>query len=110
MNDVSYKLFFKAVANKTRCDIVGLLRKNPKSVTQLCQELGFEQSRVSHNLKCLVRCGFVNCAYMGKSRVYSLDSEIADILGAIDHHMRKYQGRLRTCGILERKHAVGRKK
>lgn len=110
MNEWSYKLFFSAIANKTRCEIVSLLRKGSLNVTGICEKLGFEQSRVSHNLKCLVRCGFVNCAYSGKSRVYSLDHEIVAILKAIDHHMRKYQGRLKTCGILEKHKRVDNQK
>ncbi|MBI2581493.1 winged helix-turn-helix transcriptional regulator [Candidatus Woesearchaeota archaeon] len=103
MNELSYKLFFKAISNKTRFEIVTLLRKGSKSVTAICNRLGFEQSRVSHNLKCLVDCGFVNCKYNGKNRVYSLDPEIAAILAAIDKHLVKYRGRLKTCGILERR-------
>lgn len=105
MNELSYKLFFKAISNTTRFEIVTLLRRSPKNVTELCEKLGFEQSRISHNLKCLENCGFVNCKYNGKNRIYSLDSEVAAILYAIDKHLVNYRERLRTCGVLE-KHKI----
>ncbi|MBI2664651.1 winged helix-turn-helix transcriptional regulator [Candidatus Woesearchaeota archaeon] len=101
MKETPYKLFFRAVSNKTRCDIVSLLMKGPKSVTQLCRKLGFEQSRVSHNLKCLEMCGFVSGKYEGKSRVYSLTPEVMQVLNAIDRHLVKYHEHLKSCGALE---------
>ena len=102
MNEISYKTFFGAISNKTRCEIVGLLKKGPKSVTELCEKLGFEQSRVSHNLKCLEMCGFVNSKYKGKNKIYSLDPEIVLILNAIDKHLIKYQSHLKSCGVLDK--------
>lgn len=102
MIELSYKLFFKAFSNKTRFEIIKLLRKSPKHVSDICKELGFEQSRVSHNLKCLVDCGFVNNRYEGKNRVYSLDEKyIMPILKNIDAHIKHYNKRLRTCGVLK---------
>ncbi|MBI2140831.1 helix-turn-helix transcriptional regulator [Candidatus Woesearchaeota archaeon] len=88
MNELSYKLFFKAISNKTRFEIV--------------TRLGLEQSRVSHNLKCLVDCGFVNGRYKGKSRIYSLTPEVVDILNAINRHLDKYHAHLKSCGALEK--------
>lgn len=58
MKETSYKLFFRAFSNKTRSEIINMLRKNPRSVSDIVRKTGFEQSRVSHNLKCLIDCGF----------------------------------------------------
>ncbi len=103
MKDLSYKLFFKALSNKTRFEIIKLLRKGSKHVSNICKELGFEQSRVSHNLKCLVDCGFVNAKWNGKNKVYSLDEEyIVPILNNINAHIRHYNKRLKTCGVIKR--------
>lgn len=102
MKELSYKLFFKALSNTTRFEIIKLLKKRPKNVTEISEALGFEQSRISHNLKCLENCGFVNSKYNGKSRIYSLDPEIVAILNAIDKHIVKYHEWLRTCGVLEK--------
>ena len=102
MIDFSYKLFLKAFSNKTRFEIIKLLRKGPKHVSDICKELGFEQSRVSHNLKCLVDCGFVNRKWNGKNKVYSLDKKyIVPILNNIDAHIKYYNKRLKTCGVIK---------
>jgi len=103
MKELSYKLFFKAFSNKTRFEIIRLLRKGPKHVSDICKELGFEQSRVSHNLGCLVDCGFVHNRYDGKNRVYSLDKKhILPILKNMDRYIQSYNERLKACGVLKK--------
>jgi len=103
MIELSYKLFFKAFSNKTRFEIIKLLRKGPKHVSEICNKAGFEQSRVSHNLKCLADCGFVNWKWNGKNRVYSLDKKhILPILKNIDEHIKTYNKRLKVCGVLKK--------
>ncbi len=100
----SYKTFFKALSNETRFEIVKLLKeKGHKTVSEICKELRFEQSRVSHNLQCLVACGFLNVKQHGKTRIYSIDKNIARILDKIDRHMKKYGKRFETCDILKGK-------
>ncbi len=104
MKEISYRLFFKAFSNKTRFEIIKLLKKGSKSVTEICRELKFEQSRVSHNLKCLEACGFVSSKWNGKNKVYSLDRRhIIPILDNIDKHIEKYSKRLESCGVLKNK-------
>lgn len=96
-----YKLFFKAFSNNTRFEMIQLLRDGPRNVNEICRELKFEQSRVSHNLKCLENCGFVSFKWHGKYRIYSLDKEyIMPILKDIDKHLVKYGERLKYCGII----------
>jgi DNA-binding transcriptional ArsR family regulator len=102
MKYLSYKLFFKALANKTRFEIIRVLRKGPKSVTELVRETGFEQSRISHNLKCLIDCGFVENNRDGKQVIYSLNEEtIKPLLELIDKHIIKYEKHLKKCGIIK---------
>ncbi len=104
MTDLLYRLFFKAFSNKTRFEIIRLLRKRPRSVTEICKELGFEQSRISHNLKCLENCGFVNAEWDGKNKFYSLDKKhIIPILDNINKHIGMYGKRLEYCGVLKNK-------
>jgi ArsR family transcriptional regulator len=101
MNTDLYRLFFKAFSNKTRLGILAALRKSPKSVTQICQTLGLEQSRVSHNLRCLQQCGFVEVKPNGKERIYAIDKRnIAPILNGIDTHIKNYLERLKECGVV----------
>ncbi len=104
MKELSYKLFFKAFSNKTRFEIIRLLRKGQKSVTEICKELKFEQSRVSHNLRCLEACGFVSSKWHGKKKIYSLDKKhIMPILSNMEKHIERYKKRLECCGILKSK-------
>jgi DNA-binding transcriptional ArsR family regulator len=103
MKELSYKLFFKAFSNKTRFEIIKALREKPRSVTDICKKLKFEQSRVSHNLKCLESCGFVSSKWNGKNKIYSLDKKhIIPILKNIDKHLETYNKRLKSCGVLKK--------
>lgn len=98
----SWKLFADVLSNKTRFDIVMLLREEGElNVSEICTKLGYEQSRVSHNLKCLLNCGFVEVRQDGKNRVYRIREEIKTILDGIEKHILEYEKRLVSCGILE---------
>ncbi len=88
----AYQLFFKALSNKPRAKIVNLLRKGPRNVKEICSELEFEQSMVSHSLKYLESCGFVTGRRNGKSVVYELDREsVLPILEGIDRYFLNYK-------------------
>ena len=98
----SYKEFFRAFSNKTRFEIIKLLREREKSVLEITDTLGFEQSRVSHNLKCLVDCGFVTSRPNGKKRIYSINQDvIVPMLTLIDKHIEKYENHLKKCRVLK---------
>jgi len=104
MKSESYKLFFKAFSNDTRLSIIQLLREGPRNVSQIVSDLGFEQSRISHNLKCLEACGFVLSKSDGKNKVYSLDEKhIVPILDSVAKHIGNYEKRLTCCGVLKNK-------
>ncbi len=100
--DNLHRLFFKAFSNYTRLEIIQLLRKKPLTVMEICDKTGFEQSRVSHNLKCLEHCGFVKITPNGNFREYSLDEEtIIPIVNLFEKHIQKYKKRLDNCGVIE---------
>ena len=104
MKELSYKLFFKAFSNETRLKIIQLLKKGARNVTEICKQLRFEQSRVSHNLKCLINCGFVENKRNGRQVIYSLNKKtIKPLLELIDKHILKYSAHLKRCGILKEK-------
>jgi len=95
-----HRRFFKAFSNNTRMEIIKLLRRGPLTVSELSTALSFEQSRVSHNLKCLENCGFVSVEQSGKWRKYGLDKEtIIPIINLFDKHMEKYKERLEQCKV-----------
>lgn len=96
-----YREFFRALANQTRFSIVQLLREKPHYVNEIAEELNLEQSRVSHNLACLLTCGFVEWEWAGKNKVYRLSSDLLPILAGIDKHIVKFAAALDSCQVLE---------
>ncbi len=95
-----YREFFRALGNQTRFAIVQLLRDRPHYVGEMVDELKMEQSRVSHNLGCLLNCGFVQWEWRGKNKVYRLRPEVMPILAAIDRHIARYAPALYSCRVL----------
>jgi DNA-binding transcriptional ArsR family regulator len=61
------------------------------NVTEICNCLNQEQSRVSHNLKCMADCHFLTVKKKGKQRIYSLNKEtILPLLNLVEKHVQKY--------------------
>lgn len=104
MKNISYeafRLFSKVLANETRFNMVLLLMEKEQNVSDICKALNYEQSRVSHNLKCLLNCGFVDVEQRGRERVYKLRDEIKGIMLGISKHIEAYEENLESCNILE---------
>jgi len=97
-----YREFFRALGNQTRFAIVQLLRDRPHYVNEIVERLNIEQSRVSHNLACLLNCGFVEWEWQGKNKVYRLNSDLLPILNGIEKHLARYAPALDSCQVLER--------
>lgn len=98
---VSHKLLLRAIANETRFAIISLLKEKPCSVGEIGEKLAFEQSRVSHNLKCLVDCGFVSAEQDGRNRIYTLDDKtVRPMLLLMEKHVERYKNHLVACKIL----------
>lgn len=102
MLKTSYILFFKALSNQTRLRIIDLLRKGPRNATEIGEALDIEQSMVSHNLACLINCGFVIAIQNGKNKVCSLNKQtVIPLLEIMDRHIKKYGGNLEGCEVLK---------
>lgn len=87
----TYKIFFGTLDNKRRLEIINLLRKKPKNVTEISKALNMNQTTVSHNLARLKSCSFVSVKNNGKERIYSLNSKtIKPLMKLIDDHMNTY--------------------
>lgn len=83
--------FFSTLANPTRLATLENLINGPMNVSEIADALEQEQSMVSHNLRPLVNCGFVEVERKGKERVYHLNRETIDALfKIIDNHVEKY--------------------
>jgi DNA-binding transcriptional ArsR family regulator len=96
-----YRDFFRAFSNPTRFAIVQLLRDRPHYVGEIAGNLRLEQSRVSHNLACLLHCGFVEWEWREKNKVYRLNPQLLPILAGIEKHLSRYAPSLNTCQVLE---------
>ena len=86
-----YKIFFETLGNKIRWEVVHLLQKRELNATGIAKKLGYEQSRISHHLTRLERCGFVTVKRNGKERIYALNKEtIKPLLELMDKHVSKF--------------------
>ena len=92
MINKSYKRFFITLANKNRLKIIYLLQKQgSKNVSDIVEGTKLEQTLISHNLKRLLECHFVEVQQSGKERVYSLNKKtIQPLLALMDKHVSTY--------------------
>jgi len=90
--------FFKVLANPTRLAILEMLRRQPRSVTEIARTLKQEQSMISHNLEPLEKCRFVFSERKEKQRIYTLNKETVEpLFKMFDYHSQKYCPRRGTC-------------
>ena len=90
LSEICYK-FFANLANPTRLATLEQLMKKPMSVKELTDNLGQEQSMVSHNLKPLLECNFVYSKRQGKKRIYFANQEtVGSLFKTIEIHAEKY--------------------
>ncbi len=87
----TYIQFLGTLANQNRIKIILALKNGPKNVGEIVDILKMNQTTVSHNLKRLKLCGFVNLIPKGKFREYSINEEtIKPLLEIMERHMNKY--------------------
>jgi DNA-binding transcriptional ArsR family regulator len=88
----SYRTFFKTLASKNRLKIIHFLQeRGAKNVSDIVEGTKLEQTLVSHNLKRLLNCHFVEVKKNGKERVYSLNKDtIQPLLALMDKHVNTY--------------------
>jgi DNA-binding transcriptional ArsR family regulator len=78
----------QALATPSRLLILTRLRRSACSVTELAQDIGMEQSAVSHQLRLLRHLGLVVGTRQGKSTVYALyDNHVAMLLDEAVYHV-----------------------
>ncbi|MFW5902978.1 MAG: ArsR/SmtB family transcription factor [archaeon] len=90
MNRGPYEGFFKNLGNKTRFKIIRTLQEKPKSVMEIAEDIGMEQSAVSHHLKQLKECKLIQLEVEGRKRIYSLSETVKPVLEAAKRHKIKY--------------------
>lgn len=70
--------FFKALADKNRLKIVGLLAEKPYSVEELAELLQLKPPTISHHLAKLVEAGLVKARAESYYNVYQLDQSMLE--------------------------------
>lgn len=92
MKYISFDDFFTVLGNKQRVKILQYLsQEGSKSVSEISNRLKIEQSAVSHNLRRLIMCHFVEVKQQGKERIYSINEEtIHPLFNLITKHVEKY--------------------
>ena len=65
----------------------------PRTVSEICENLKEEQSKISHDLKKLTLCNIVEIKKQGKNRLYSLNkTTIVPLMKLVEKHVRAYCG------------------
>ncbi len=92
MKYVVFDDFFAVLGNKQRVKILQYLNQfNGRSVGQISEALKLEQSAVSHSIKRLLDCHFVEVEPHGKERIYRINKDTVQPLFNLVHtHVEKY--------------------
>ncbi|SNQ51174.1 HTH-type transcriptional regulator NmtR [Frankia canadensis] len=69
-----------ALSTPSRVQLLACLTGGPRAVGELVEELGSEQSAVSHQLRVLREHGLVRAERVGRQRVYALADDDARML------------------------------
>jgi DNA-binding transcriptional ArsR family regulator len=79
-----------ALSTPSRVLLLGSLLDGPRSVSDLTESLGMEQSAVSHQLRVLREHELVRAEKVGRTRLYALyDEDVSTLLQAgLDHANR----------------------
>ena len=77
----------QALATPSRLLILAALRREPCTPSRLAEQVGMEQSAVSHQLRLLRNLGLVAATRSGKNMVYTLfDNHVAALLDQAVYH------------------------
>ncbi len=76
MNFDSYHSCFGVLSNKLRMRIIEEVSKKHMTVSELVKKTGVEQSRLSHSLSALKKCGYIDFERNGKEKIYFLNDAL----------------------------------
>jgi len=102
-DSIPYHACFEVLGNPLRISIIQLLKAKPRSVSELVEQLGEEQSKVSHSLAVLKKCSFVEAKRKGKQIIYSLretflkEIKEGDIFSAMKKHYAEHGAKCWRC-------------
>ena len=83
--------FLTTFGSSKRIEMMLLILRKPRTVSELIELTGLEQSAVSHHLQRLKTCNFVKAKVMGKRRLYSVNARtIGPLLKLMNEHVQRY--------------------
>ena len=93
--------FFRGLGDPTRIRILQILEDGERTVSELMEETGTLQGRLSSHLACLRWCGYVLATVDGRFNRYQLvDPRVREILVAAESIVRENEDRLTSCLVL----------
>ncbi|MFG0213300.1 ArsR/SmtB family transcription factor [Brevibacillus porteri] len=75
MNTTSMQVTLLTIAEPNRFNIIELLKKEPRSVSEIVQALNIGQPQVSRHLRILSEAGLVRSRTKAQQRIYSLEAQ-----------------------------------
>ena len=93
--------FFRGLGDATRVRVLQLLLERERSVSELIEETGVLQGRLSSHLACLRWCGFVAARREGRQVFYSVaDSRIPDLLALAEEFLADHADSVDLCRVI----------
>ena len=81
----------KCLGDETRFRVLLTLKNGERCVCEIIEQLGIEQSLISHHLQALRRCKLVKFRRDGKKKMYRLaDPLILKLLSDVDRLSKKF--------------------
>jgi len=85
----AYHMFFESIAPEMRVKILFALKNKAMSVNEIAKSLNEEQSKISHNLKKLTQCRFIEVEKKGKHRIYSINKDtVLPLIKLVEKHVK----------------------
>jgi predicted transcriptional regulator len=96
-NEAYYQLF-SSLASRTSLRIIEILKKEPKSIVEIANELNEKEKNIAKRIEELEHCAIIRSDKSEKARQYSLNKEIIEPLSEIlEFHTSKYCPGLKEC-------------
>lgn len=95
--------FFRGLADPCRVRILELLLEGERNVSELVEQTGLAQNRVSTHLGCLRTCGFVTARRDGRFVYYQVtDARVRELLRLARQVIAENASRILACQVVAR--------
>ncbi len=94
--------FFRGLGDPTRVRVLQLLLERERAVSELVEETGLLQGRLSSHLACLRWCGFVAARREGRQVYYRItDGRIPRLLRLAEEFLTDHAGAVDLCRVID---------